>query len=79
MNHYFIPNPALEFFNTIRQFRPFVGPLSLRRRQLTEDGNVETTGRDLREGRVGRLERPSVAQLPSATAIEWAARDLDAS
>jgi hypothetical protein len=61
------------------RFRPFVGPLSLRRRQLTEDGNVETTGRDLREGRVGRLERPSAAQLSSATAIEWAARDLDAS
>jgi len=30
-------------------------------------------------GAAGRLERPSVAQLPSATAIEWAARDLGAS
>ena len=36
-------------------------------------------GANLREGAAGRLERPSVAQLPSATAIEWTARDLGAS
>jgi hypothetical protein len=30
----------------------------LRRRQLTEDGNVELTGRDLRDGKVGELIAP---------------------
>ena len=52
----------------------------LRRRQLADDGNVEISGRDLREGssQASWSDRASL-RVPSATAIEWTARDLGAS
>ena len=73
------PEWCLEAYYLQRTRFERIAERKLRRRQLTEDGNVEISGRDLREGSSEALERPSVAQLPSATAIEWAARDLGAS
>jgi hypothetical protein len=74
------PQRCLEAYYLQRTRFEMIAERKLRRRHLAEDGNVEITARDLREGSSERvLERPSIAQLPSAAAIEWAARDLGAS
>src|SRR5271167_4367703 len=73
------PERCLEAYYLQRTRFERIAERKLRRRQLTDDGNVEITGRDLREGAAGRREDLGVAQLPSATAIEWTARDLGAS
>jgi Protein of unknown function (DUF1488) len=43
------PEGCLEIFHLQRTRFEMVAERKLRRRQLTEDGNVEITGRDLRE------------------------------
>ena len=43
------PERCLECFHLNRTRLELIGERKLRRRQLTEDGNVEITGRDLRE------------------------------
>lgn len=73
------PERCLEAYYLQRTRFERIAERKLRRRQLTDDGNVEITGRDLREGAAGRRGGLGVARLPSATAIEWAARDLGAS
>ena len=42
---------CLEAYHLQRTWLELVAERKLRRRQLTEDGNVEITGRDLREGK----------------------------
>jgi len=73
------PERCLEAYYLQRTRFERIAERKLRRRQLADDGIVEISGRDLREGAAGRREGLGVAQLPSATAIEWAARDLGAS
>jgi hypothetical protein len=45
------PERCLEAYHLQRTRLELVVERKLRRRQLTEDGNVEITGRDLREGK----------------------------
>jgi len=45
------PERCLEAYHLQRTGLELVAERKLRRRQLTEDGNVEITGRDLREGK----------------------------
>ena len=45
-----IPERCLEAYYLQRTRFERIAERKLRRRQLTEDGNVEITGRDLREG-----------------------------
>jgi Protein of unknown function (DUF1488) len=45
------PERCLEAYHLQRTRLELVAERKLRRRQLTEDGNVEITGRDLREGK----------------------------
>ena len=57
------PERCLEAFHLQRTRFELVVERKLRRRQLTDDGNVEITGRDLRErspavGRRGLFDRP---------------------
>ena len=75
------PERCLEAYYLQRTRFERIAERKLRRRQLTEDGNVcrDHRARSARGLVGGVLERPSVAQLPSATPIEWAARDLGAS
>jgi hypothetical protein len=49
------PERCLEAYYLHRTRFERIAERKLRRRQLTEDGNVEVTGRDLREG-AGRAE-----------------------
>jgi hypothetical protein len=51
------PERCLEAYYLQRTRFDRIAEGKLRRRQLTDDGNVEITGRDLREGAAGRLER----------------------
>ena len=44
-----IPERCIEMFHLQRTRFEMVAERKLRRRQLTEDGNIEITGRDLRE------------------------------
>jgi hypothetical protein len=54
------PERCLEAYHLLRTRFELIAERKLRRRQLTDDGNVEITGRDLRE----RVPRPTVR--PSA-------------
>ena len=54
------PECCLEAYHLHRTWLELIAERKLRRRQLTEDGNVEITGRDLRE-------RESRAAAHSAT------------
>jgi hypothetical protein len=55
------PQRCLETFHLQRTRFELMVERKLRRRQLTDDGNVEITGRDLRE----RTRRPGTRSLPS--------------
>ena len=50
------PERCLEAYYLQRTRFERIAERKLRRRQLAEDGNVEITGRDLREGAAGRRE-----------------------
>jgi hypothetical protein len=50
------PERCLEAYYLQRTRFERIAERKLRRRQLTDNGNVEITGRDLREGVAGRLE-----------------------
>ena len=50
------PERCLEAYYLQRTRFERIAERKLRRRQLADDGNVEITGRDLREGAAGRLE-----------------------
>jgi hypothetical protein len=50
------PERCLEAYYLQRTRFELIPERKLRRRQLTDDGNVEITGHDLREGAAGRLE-----------------------
>jgi hypothetical protein len=53
------PERCLEAYHLHRTRLELIAERKLRRRQLTEDGNVEITGRDLREREVrAHLRRP---------------------
>jgi hypothetical protein len=58
---------CLEAYSLQRTRFERIAERKLRRRQLTEDGNVEITGRDLREGAAGPPEGRGLA--PTAGAI----------
>jgi hypothetical protein len=53
------PERCLEAFHLHRTRLELIAERKVRRRQLTDDGNVEITGRDLREREV-RARRPIV-------------------
>src|SRR5215472_236627 len=44
------PERCLEAYHLHRTWLELIAERKVRRRQLTDDGNVEITGRDLREG-----------------------------
>ena len=48
------PERCIEAFHLQRTRFEMIAERKLRRRQLTDDGNVEITGRDLREDATGR-------------------------
>ena len=53
------PERCLEAYHFHRTRLELIAERKVRRRQLTDDGNVEITGRDLREGSVqARHSRP---------------------
>ena len=53
------PERCLEAYHFHRTRLKLIAERKVRRRQLTDDGNVEITGRDLREGSVqARHSRP---------------------
>jgi hypothetical protein len=53
------PERCLEAYHLQRTRLELIAERKLRRRQLTDDGNVEITGRDLREREVrAHLRRP---------------------
>ena len=56
-----IPERCVEAYYLQRTRLEGIAERKLRRRQLTEDGNVEITGRDLREG----------SAAPSRSARPW--------
>ena len=60
------PQRCLEAYHLYRTRLELIGERKVRRRQLTDDGNIEITGRDLRE-REARSTPPAVAQA-------WVAR-----
>jgi hypothetical protein len=43
------PERCMEAFHLLRTRFEMIAERKLRRRQLSDDGNIETTGRDLRE------------------------------
>lgn len=51
------PERCLEAYHLQRTRLELVAERKLRRRQLTEDGNVEITGHDLREPKAQRLPK----------------------
>jgi len=53
------PERCVEAYYLQRTRFEQIAERKLRRRQLTEDGNVEITGRDLREGSAGRMAGPT--------------------
>ena len=55
------PEHCLEAYYLQRTRLELVAECKLRRRQLTEDGNVEITGRDLREGKNPREAKPGLS------------------
>jgi Protein of unknown function (DUF1488) len=55
------PQRCLEAYHLQRTRFELVAERKLRRRQLTEDGNVEITGRDLREGENSREAKPGLS------------------
>ena len=59
------PERCLEAFHLQRTRFEMIVERKLRRRQLSDDGNVEITGRDLRE----REARKAAGQMP----LEWIA------
>jgi hypothetical protein len=61
------PERCVEAFYLQRTRFESIAERKLRRRQLTEDGNVEISGRDLREGASGPSREPrSVSNRPKA-------------
>jgi hypothetical protein len=56
------PERCLEAYHLQRTRLELVAERKLRRRQLTEDGNVEITGRDLREGKNSREAKPGLSR-----------------
>ena len=62
------PEKCLEAYHLHRTRFELIVERKLRRRQLTDDGNVEVSGRDLRER---QTSQPQPSGLPS---IHWAAR-----
>ena len=60
------PNRCLEAYYLHRTRLERIAERKVRHRQLTDDGNIEITGRDLRE----REHRAPAGQI----AFEWAAR-----
>ena len=57
------PARCLEAYHLQRTRLELVAERKLRRRQLTEDGNVEITGRDLREGKNTREAKPGLSKV----------------
>jgi len=60
------PERCLEAFHLQRTRFELIVERKLRRRQLTDDGNVEITGRDLRERTPPAGQRDFFHQSPSA-------------
>ena len=56
------PERCLEAYHLQRTHLELVAERKLRRRQLTEDGNVEITGRDLRDGKNTREAKPGLSR-----------------
>jgi hypothetical protein len=52
------PERCLEAYHLHRTRLELISERKLRRRQLTDDGNVEITGRDLRDRAVRAYSRP---------------------
>jgi hypothetical protein len=59
------PERCLEAFHLQRTRFELVVERKLRRRQLTDDGNVEITGRDLREDNLKRARAVDRAYQPT--------------
>jgi hypothetical protein len=57
------PEKCLEAYHLQRTRFELVVERKLRRRQLTDDGNVEISGRDLRERQALRLQPPNLVDL----------------
>jgi hypothetical protein len=55
------PQRCLEAYHLQRTQLELVAERKLRRRQLAEDGNVEITGRDLREGKNTSEAKPGLS------------------
>jgi hypothetical protein len=62
------PEKCLEAYHLQRTRFELIAERKLRRRQLTDDGNVEIGGRDLRERQAQRPQPPNLQDL------HWAAR-----
>jgi hypothetical protein len=62
------PEKCLEAYHLQRTRFELIVERKLRRRQLTDDGNVEIGGRDLRERQAARPQPPNLLDL------HWAAR-----
>ena len=60
------PERCLEAYHLQRTRLELVAERKLRRRQLTEDGNVEITGHDLREPKARRLPNSLDITRPAA-------------
>jgi hypothetical protein len=58
------PQRCLEAYHLHRTRLELIAERKVRRRQLTDDGNIEITGRDLRE----RAFRPSAGLNPAEAA-----------
>jgi len=56
------PERCLEAYHLQRTRLELVAERKLRRRQLTDDGNVEITGRDLREGENTPETKPGLSR-----------------
>jgi Protein of unknown function (DUF1488) len=56
------PERCLEAYHLQRTQLELVAERKLRRRQLTDDGNVEITGRDLREGKNTSEAKPELSR-----------------
>jgi hypothetical protein len=58
------PERCMEAFHLQRTRFELIVERKIRRRQLTDDGNIEITGRDLRE-------KPPAAELISGVVRDW--------
>jgi hypothetical protein len=56
------PEHCLEAYHLQRTRLELVAERKLRRRQLTDDGNVEITGHDLRDGKDTREAKPGLSR-----------------